>query len=451
MDTMLIKDATFRLFWYLDRKRTNPGMFPKITTLKEYNRFSLEEIRERQLQKLKKIVSHAYTKVPFYRRSFDNHGFHPHDLKDLDDIKRIPLLTKDDIQSNLYELIAEGCSPESLTQDATGGSTGKPLIFFKDRNDRAWFEASDYYIMELWGIKPWDKKAALWGADRDIPEMRLRARLRLSLDRFKILNSFNMTQERMIAYANQLVAWQPDYIIGYASSLSVFCDFLRDKGIQDIKPKVIRSSAETLSIDQRNRVKEALGNNLFNFYGSREIPNIAFECETHNGLHEFSPLRYIEVLDRNGGPVKAGEMGTMVITDLVAHSMPFIRYSIEDMGIPASGQCSCGICFPIIEEIKGRTSDFIHLKNGKLIHGEFFTHLFYGQKGIDKFQVYQKAIDKIDVYIVMKGSITNEDINILKKKFLEKIGYSIVVDFHFVSEIPSTKSGKHRFTISDVK
>ncbi len=444
------KKMLYQLFWNLDKLRTNPALFAKRKILHRFSYYSRDELRELQLRNLKRIVEHAYETVPFYRKIYQEHGFLPGQLKNLEDVTRLPIIEKKDIQNNLEEMVSTRAVRKNLIRDATGGSTGQPLEFYRDREGFAWFEAADAFVKSLWGVKPWSRKAILWGADRDLPEMNRRDRLRMALDRVYILNSFNMNEERMDAFAATLLKWNPEYVIGYATSLYFFAKFLKSRNISGIFPIAIRSSAETLFDFQRSLIGETMGGGLYNFYGSREVNNIAFECSAHCGLHEMSPLRLIEVTDGNGSHLNAGEPGVIIVTDLVGMSMPLIRYKTEDIGVLSDGECSCGLSFPLLEEIKGRSSDIITLQSGRLIHGEFFTHLIYGFPGIETFQVHQTSLEDIYVYLQVDASFDVRNKEVLKRKFRDSVGSQARLKMRYVDKIPVTKSGKHRFTISDV-
>ncbi|GAF90229.1 unnamed protein product, partial [marine sediment metagenome] len=244
--------------------------------------------------------------------------------------------------------------------------------------------------------------------------------------------------------------WKPQYIQGYASSLYLFAQFLIKNGLSVPEPEAIRASAETLYDHQRKLIGKALGTNIYNFYGSREIPNIAAECQAHQGLHIFSPIRYVEVLKSDGEMAEDGEIGKIVITDLVNYSMPFIRYEIGDVGIKTKEQCRCGCCFPLLKSVKGRETDFIQTIEGKYIHGEFFTHLFYGVENVLNFQVRQKDMKSLYIDIVKGGGVSHLFLKKIKAKIREKMGKHTEIKINFVDVISLPNSGKHRFTISDI-
>jgi phenylacetate-CoA ligase len=202
--------------------------------------------------------------------------------------------------------------------------------------------------------------------------------------------------------------------------------------------------------DYRRTIEETLGSELFDFYGSREIPNIAAECAAHNGLHIISPMRYVEILDGQGVPASVGEIGRVIVTDLVNYSMPFIRYEIGDLAVVGGHECKCGCGFPLIKEIVGRQTDFIQTADRKFVHGEFFTHLFYGLPHIVKFQVVQTDLHSLYVYIVKAGQLDIASLRPIKEKISRKMGRDTKLIFQFVDDIPPSPTGKYRFTISEL-
>jgi phenylacetate-CoA ligase len=165
----------------------------------------------------------------------------------------------------------------------------------------------------------------------------------------------------------------------------------------------------------------------------------------------ISAWRYIEVVDGKGQPVPDGETGYIIVTDLTNYTMPFIRYRNEDMGRISKELCPCGRPSPVLEEILGRSTDLIRTPKGDIIHGEFFTHLFYGQNEIRQFQVHQKSLDHIILRYVADTEPSEALMNKLTGKIRAQIGENVRLDIEACNEIPLPASGKHRFTISDVR
>jgi phenylacetate-CoA ligase len=439
-----------KLYWYTITKKNYPSAFRKRINLESEYLKSSKEIKKLQIERLKKILNYAMNKSSYYSDLMKRESINIEKIKTINDWSNIPVLKKTDVQNNLDKMLSTDFKKSMVFEDATGGSTGQPLIFFYDTSSKNWSVACDIFVMKKWGVNPWDKKAFLWGADKDIPDWNRREKIKIKFERAEILNSFLMNEKRMMEYAKLLTKWKPDYIQGYASSLYSFAAFLLKNNINAPKPKAIRSSAESLHLGQRDLIEKVFGSKVYNFYGSREITNIAWECDAHMGMHTFAPLRYVEIVDDNGNIKANNEPGKIVITDFINHAMPFIRYEIGDIGIMSDKYCSCGCNFPLLKEVMGRETDFIQTKDGKLIHGEYFTHLFYGIRGISQFQVHQKNLDLIKISIIENDKIDGGVLKEIKSKIEARIGIGTIIKIDLVDKLPLPMSGKLRFTISDV-
>jgi phenylacetate-CoA ligase len=407
------------------------------------------EIQALQLERLRRLLAHAYANVPFYRRRLDDVGLHPDRIQIPEDYRHIPVLTKGDIRQNLDQLVAVNRQRDALRRNATGGSTGAPLVFYQDRSFQASSWASRMRYRKWYGFEMGDKVAFLWGMDRDIPSSDWPKRLKLSLRRERWLNSFNVSDEKMEAFARQLIAWQPSFIVAYASSLHLFASFLRRTGLDRIRPVAIESSAEKLWDFQRELIEDVFQCPVFDVYGSREFVGLAAECEAHAGLHVLADVHYVEFL-KDGQPVQDGDFGEIVVTDLTNYAMPFIRYRIGDLGSPKSQPCACGRGFPLIQEIVGRSSDVLPTPDGRYVHGEYFTHLFYGIPNVRRFQVHQRTLHDVEILIEGDPELPSEMLAEMRRKIIAQMGERTTVRFQVVDAIPLTPSGKYRFTISDV-
>jgi phenylacetate-CoA ligase len=238
--------------------------------------------------------------------------------------------------------------------------------------------------------------------------------------------------------------------MGYASALDSLAEFAESREIDDLSFTAIRSSAETLWPQQRRRIERVFGSPVHNFYGSREVNNLAAECPEHGRLHLISAWRYVEIVDEEGRPVPDGQRGHVAVTDLSNFAMPFVRYRNDDVARFSPEPCPCGRPSPVLEELLGRSSDLIQTPQGDVIHGEFFTHLFYGRDDIRQFQVRQTALDRLVVRYVPCRNTADEFMSRVKQKICRRMGEGASVAVESCEQIPTPPSGKHRFTISDV-
>lgn len=447
MRSELIRRTAFRAMI----RRWRPSGEKYLRELRTYEFASAATIEALQWQRLKSIVSHAATHVPYYREIFSRQGIRPEEIRSKEDFARLPILSKATVQSSCKQLFA-GDRPQTFgLANASGGSTGKPVQFFQDADywDRAY--AAQAFVESWWGIRQGDRTASLWGADRDIPQQNWRERLYGQIAQLRVCNAFALNSAQMDQFAKMLVKWQPRHVIGYASALEVFAKFLIDKNETRVRPLAVKTTADVLSDERRETIEKAFGCPVYNFYGSREINNLAVECPARNGLHVHSLTRYVEIVDDEGNAVPAGVPGRILLTDLTNYFMPFLRYEIEDVGSWTGTACRCGRPFPLIAKVWGRASDFITTPEGKLIHSVFFTHLFYDMPDVALFQVNQKDLWNVTVYLVLRPGASDYPASLLRDRLREALGPEISFTAEVVPSIERPPSGKHRFTVSAVK
>lgn len=405
---------------------------------------SKEEIEKLQLERLKNLLIHAFENVEYYNSLFKRIGFNPYSFSSFEQFTAIPVLTKEDIQKNFEKLQAKNFLAQDVFKDSTGGSTGNPMSFLRDKVSQLWFDLAAHRFRRWIGYNPSDKLGLIWGADRDVPSA--------FPPNERWLNSFNLTSKKIDSFVEEIKTFKPKAIRGYASSLYYVASYLKESGYKFSSPltEAIESSAEKMWDYQRQTVEDVFGCKVFNMYGSREIPSIACECNVHNGMHIFSDLRYLELI-KNGLPVSDREEGSIVITDLINYAMPLIRYEIGDVGVLSNKQCKCGRGFPLLTEVKGRIANTIITPDNKMVHGEFFTHLFYNVEGISSFQVKQDKIDELQILIKALDKFNPDTMEEIVAKIKNHLGNDISVSWSVVDEIPKTKSGKHHFVISNVE
>lgn len=443
-------DDGWALLWRLLKKREYPGIANYIQELNLESTFTPQKWRDLQRHKLNVLLRFAVKNVPFYSDQYD-----PSVMRSgLDSLHEsfhlFPVLSKQTIKDNIEALISKTVSISSLIENSTGGSTGVPLKFYQDLRYQTIAAALDAYVRGWYGIKPFDKTAQLWGADREFYELSVKERIYEKLQRVKALNAFRMTGESLDQFCQMLVEWEPPYLMGYSTALEALARHASQSPARHYSLKTIRSTAETLYPQQRKLIEDAFGTQVFNFYGSREVNNIASECPEEKRLHLISTWRHVEIVDGEGSPVPKGVPGYVAVTDLSNFAMPFIRYRNEDIACLSTEECPCGRPSPVIEKLLGRSSDLIITPDRQIVHGEFFTHLFYGRDDIRQFQVHQKTLSHIVVRYVSDGDGLGDFMERVKRKIWSKIGSDLNITVEKCDQIPIPQSGKHRFTISDV-
>lgn len=410
-----------------------------------------EKVRTRQFGELSKLLAHAETNVPYYREMFRGLGIHAADIRSFEDFARLPILTKDIIRARLEEMVRQDVDRSSMHEYHTGGSTGVPLKFYRDRTYMDHSDAGNFRGMLQCGWKPGEMIAFFWGGnDRMYAMSRWQFELRQTLRRKYQFDPFHAGPEEMDRWIERWRTLKPAAVHGYASTIARFARHVEATG-QKINPvKGVFTTAEKLYPEQREVIARVFGCHVYDCYGSSEVQIMATECP-QGRMHVNADFAVIEV-DRSG---PADSPTPLIVTSLLNWSMPFIRYRNEDCGELATERCGCGNNFPLMSLKIARVSDNFVLPGDRVVHGEYFTHLMYGTEGIANFQFHQTERDHITVWIV-PGPGTAEGRERSVRSIKEHIhslspDQPMKVDVRETDDIPLSAGGKHRFTKSDVR
>lgn len=442
---------------YLRLNIRQKEIIQKYHEIKKISHASKPENEKRQLEKLNKLLNHAYKNIPYYQKTFQACGIVKNKkiaIKDLLEFEKIPFLTKDVIRYEKEELHSNDMEQRKVYKNSSGGSTGEAVEFIQDESYRIsnW---ANFYLVQSWrGATPYDRTIKIWGAERDI--MMKKKSLKDILYDFSqnclVFNTFKMSEDDMRQYIRRINIEKPKLIIAYVQSIYEFAKFAKENNIFVEKQNAIHTAAGTLYDYMRKVIEEVFQCHVFNHYGSREVGAIASECSEHDGLHIIMEHTLVEVINENGELCLPGEEGEIVVTTLNNLSMPLIRYKIGDVGVMKEYEpCKCGCNYPKLQKVIGRTTDIFHTKNGDSVDGEYFTHLFYFRENIKTFQVIQDTIDHITINIVKKGNVSENVLLDIENKIKLVMGEDCQVTFNFVKSIPKTKTGKYLYTISKVK
>jgi len=412
---------------------------------------SSEEVREKQWEKLKVLLEHAYEQVPYYRQLWDGLGLPPSKINSLDDFSKLPILTKDIVRQEYDNLIAANYRGKSKTK-STGGSTGQPFSYeytYESHKKREAIAMRGYGMAGAGlGVKTWQ----LWGQDLIHPGW-FKSTKNKMFHRFynrKIANSFAMSTENLQSYVDDYNKFRPSAIVSYTSPLVQLAEFIINNKLTVHRPDTILTGAEPLYEFQREIIEKAFQAQVHNTYGCREVMLIASECDEQNGLHINSDHLVVEVINSTGMPV-IEETGQIIVTDLSNYAMPLIRYENGDQAILADETSDNLFPFPKLRSLEGRKLDVIKTPDGRLLPGEFFPHLLKDFVGIRKFQIVQKKLNELNIAIVKSHSFGKSEEESILGIIKNHVGDEVEVIISYPNEIPLTKSGKFRVTISELQ
>jgi phenylacetate-CoA ligase len=411
--------------------------------------WSEERIRELQLQRLRSTLRHVFERCPYYADRFNEVGFSPADLRSLEDLRRLPVLTKDDIRNNQTGLLARGVPGTSYVDNYTGGSTGSPISFKVTK--RRWASRKAMTLRhDLWcGWKLGNWMGVLWGHPEQQEDTSAWGTLRNHLlYREVTLNTFDVQQVNFEGFIRELHEKKVRFLLAYSRSLLMFAQYVASQNVKLPAFDAAITTAECLSPEERAFIQQTLGCHTYDRYGCREFSVIASECEAHDGMHLAAETLLVEFVvgDR---PAKPGEVGEMLVTDLVEEAMPFVRYKIGDMGTPMEGKCACGRGLPRMQMVAGRVTDFIHTPDGKWLSGiAINTYLISQIPGVRQAQILQEECGHLIFKLVPNGPQDGRAENFLKEEVPKMFGGRMTHSIQWVESISPEPSGKIRVTVS---
>ncbi len=335
----------FHKYLYLLGERIkNPYLQKHLSQLMQSDFATIDELEAIQLKRLKKLLHHAKNATHFYKERLKDIDI---DTMTLDDLKKIPILTKAELKAHADDLRNEPPG-ESLIKAETSGTTGEVFLFNKNIHWDASFRAAQYRGYSWYGIKPWEKSLYFWGFKKSFKD-RIKIRLLdFLLNRYRF---FDYTNEEFERAAKRIK--ESTYIAGYSSSIHMMAEYFKKRGYRFDNIKMVKGTAEKVYDSYHKAVKEVFGRKITSEYGSAEAGVIAYECPEGN-MHIVMENVIVEEIDNKA-----------IITNLWAYSLPFIRFELGDyIVLDNETKCPCGRSHKIIKEVTGRIGRKIYGKEG---------------------------------------------------------------------------------------
>ncbi len=356
-----------------------------------------------------RAVRHAYREVPYYREKYDQAGIDINSIRKLEDISKLPFITKDEAREQFpHGIVANGVDVKRCHYSATTGSTGRSLPFIYSPATYAFYLATTDRVHTMIGFRPWHKKVYIKYTAVETPALG-------PFYRTAHIPSTIPVEEQIAKLRRE----KADLLLGYASIILEIAQRITQDDLRHIKLKFISVNSEMSTQDQRDFISQVFRCPVHDEYSTEETWMIASQC-LKNNYHLFTDNVWVEFLDENGKDVNPGEVGEIVLTTMRSPAMPFIRYKIGDMGRYSDKTCSCGIGFPLLESFEGRADDSFILPSGKFISSLKLLNTFtkFIKKYLhlmEEFKVIQKEKGLVVIELV-KGKEYKED------RFQELIG-----------------------------
>lgn len=436
------------------------GLLKKRPTLKYWRELertqwcSLDELYAIQSRELSRLVQHARHNVPFYAQRFAEAGVTSQDIRSIEDLGKLPVLSREDarLSASTRKSIR---APLPDIRKMTSGTTGEPLEFCYDRNSDYWRQAVKHRGYAWAGYRPGARSLHYWGTLDALYAQPWRKRFKVGLDRKLRRERYLDCTDRSVEGLNRVVQIirreQPDVMVCYSQAVATLARHVLEHGLRTWHTIPVLCAAERLFPADRVVIEQAFGDAVFETYGSREVMLMASECAAHAGLHISMENLIVEVLVAENGSYRAarpGEIGEVAVTDLHNLGAPFIRYLNGDLAVPAKPErCACGRALSRLESVEGRRNDTLRDAQGRPVSGLFFNVLFsvLADK-VRHFQAIQRKDGTIELKLVPTPQFDDRVLSGIRTK-CSKFLRGVEVKTELVNAIPPSANGKHRVVV----
>ncbi len=449
---VFLQNAMVSIYGWQWNMRRFGGIFEQ--ELKGYQQresLSAAQWQEYTLKQLSSILNHAFAKVPYYREKWMQYGLTAEQINSItpETINRLPLLSKEDLRKYGKSTLLSEEREKGGSFFASSGTTGTPTsILFSEDMHRRWSAAYEARVRHWAGVDRFMRRGMI-GGRRVVPDANARPPYyRYNAAEHQVyFSAYHISKQAVANYLEAIKKYHLDYMVGYAMSNYFLARFIDEQGLRAPQLRAVITSSEKLTPEMREVFQKVYGCKTYDGWSGVEACALVSECE-HGGLHISPDVGLIEILDKDGKPVKPGEQGEVVCTGFLNYDQPLIRYRIGDYMTLSTKSCTCGRAMPLIEEITGRIEDVVVGKDGREMVR--FHSLFTGMPNIIKGQVVQEDFNNIRLNIVSEQPLSDGEKDILKKKVCSQLG-DVNVQIFEQKEIFCGINGKFRAVISNVK
>lgn len=406
-----------------------------------------EQLQKTRWSRLNALLDHAYRTVPYYRTLFDTYGLHPREFTGLEDLGKLPTLTKEVVRDRGRELMSTR-TEGPLVERRTSGSTGIPLaVHASPVACDAWVAAS-LRTFRWWGLDVGLRQLKLVNPHGKSRATLLKQHWLMNTDEYSV---FELDAAALEKVYQRAVRFRCEVLFGYPSALTLFAQHVAGRGRRsELRLRAILTTAEVLYPDHRELLQRVFACPVINEYGSSECGYLAGECRWGH-LHIAAENVLIEF--ERGATADGDDDDTaseMVVTDLTNFAMPLIRYRIGDLGAPGQ-ECPCGRGLPALRLSVGRTEDVVTLPDGRKVDGSVFgtviEELTRQGVAVKQFRAIQHRLDHIEV-LVATDHTEHQALRQLSSRLQSALGARLTVVVRAVDHIPVEPSGKLRRFVS---
>jgi len=385
---------------------------------KEFEAMPEKKMKALQLERLKWSITRAYENVPFYKKKFDDAGFHPDQFKSLDDMRRVPFLTKQDMRDNYpFGLFAEPLD-KVVRVHSSSGTTGNATVVGYTKNDIEVFAEVVARSLVSYGATEKDIIQIAYGYGLFTGGLGLHYGAE-KLGALTVPISGGNTERQLMLikdFGTTVLACTPSYALNIADYIE------KKKPDYDIKKTNLRIGvlgAEPWTESMRTEIEKRLNIDAYDIYGLSEIigPGVSCECSAKSGMHVSEDHFYVEIIDPVTGEIlPEGEKGEIVYTTITKEAFPGIRYRSKDITRLYHDGCSCGRTLVKMEKVTGRSDDMLIIRGVNVFPSQIESVLMEVEGTEPHYQIIldrKGALDDIEVMVEVHERLFSDELKVL--------------------------------------
>ncbi len=409
------------------------------------------KMKELQLERLKWSIRHAYDNVPFYKKKYDESGFHPDQFKSLDDMRRIPFFTKQDMRDNYpYGLFAVPLS-KVVRVHSSSGTTGNATVVGYTKNDIEVFSEVVARSLASYGVTDEDILQNAYGYGLFTGGLGLHYGAEKLGALTVPISGGNTPRQIMLIkdFGSTVLCSTPSYALNIADFIEVN---MPDFDISSTKLRLGVFGAEPWTEAMRSEIERRLKIDAYDIYGLSEIigPGVSSECSEKSGLHVFEDHFYVEIIDPETGEIlPEGSKGEIVYTSLTKEAFPGIRYRSRDITRLYHDSCKCGRTLVKMERVTGRSDDMLIIRGVNVFPSQIESVLMEIEGTEPHYQIIvdkKGSMDDIEVMVEVNEKLFSDEIKVLNNlsksitdKFRSSLGISAKITLVEPQSIPRSE------------
>jgi len=407
-----------------------------------------EQLLAHQVRQLAPLLHHAHASVPWYRERWAG-MFDPDEALTYDSIRRLPLLSRRDIQDGFTLMRSDSVPPHHghIAERSTSGSTGAPVRFLSTGLDAVFWNA--FTLRDhIWHRRDLTAKLAvirrettLGGSDNWGPATQ------------GVVVTGPTVSESVKTDVATLFDWlraeRPGYLLSYPSLIRDLVTHGLERGLVLEGLLEVRAIAESVGDEVRELCRSAWGASMTDVYSASEVGYLALQCPDQPGYHVQSEGVLLEVLNDEGEPCTPGEVGRVVVTGLRNFAMPLVRYDIGDYA-EVGDACPCGRGLPVLRRILGRVRNTLVTADGQRFWPTFGKRELSAVAPIRQYQFVQKSFEVVEARLVVAMPLTDDQQEFVRRSIQSQLPDGIQLAITYREHLERSVSGKFEDFVSEV-